>query len=320
MSHFIDGVLTEICTPFTKKGSIDFDYLKDMIKWQISCGITNFFVNGYAGESHALTFNEKIKVLLAVHNASAGHAKIMACAFENDIEANKRLLDAYEETGFADCYCITAPPFFKYSQSALYDWASALIDYARRPVYIYNCVEQAVLFSPEILEKLANEHTNLKGFKDASTNIVNFQQCTLRINPDDFDFLGGCDAFDGLMVLLGGVGAVSFMAVPYPREMIDVIEKGRHGDWKGCISAQQKVLRIRNILKKTPFNAGWNWALNYGFGRPTVSRMGEKQDWVPYEVKLELDSLMVEYGYPSLGDKIMPTHLDDLMRGQRDFR
>ena len=80
----------------------------------------------------------------------------------------------------------------------------------------------------------------------------------LRIDPESFDFLGGCDGFDGIMVLLGAVGCVSFMAVPFPREMVDIIEKGRAGDWKGCIEAQQKVLRIRNVVKKTPFNAGWN--------------------------------------------------------------
>ena len=318
MSHFMSGVITEICTPFTKEGEIDFEYLHDMIEWQVECGVNGFFVNGYAGESHALTFEEKLAVVEAVHKTAAGRVKIMSCAFENDVRANKRLIDAYEEQGLSDCYCITAPPFFKFSQAALYDWSAELIDPAKRPVYIYNCVEQAVLFAPDTLAKLAAEHPNLRGFKDASTNVVNFQQCVLRIDPENFDFLGGCDGFDGIMVLLGAVGCVSFMAVPYPREMVDIIDKGLAGDWKGCIEAQQKVLRIRNVVKKTPFNAGWNWAMQYGFGRPTVSRMGEKQDWVPYEVKLELDELMREMGYEGL--KIERTELDDVMAGVTDFR
>ena len=121
----------------------------------------------------------------------------------------------------------------------------------------------------------------------------------------------------GIMVLLGAVGCVSFMAVPFPREMVDIVSRGRAGDWRGCIEAQQKVLRIRNIVKKTPFNAGWNWAMQYGFGRPTVSRMGAKQDWVPYEVKLELDKLMVELGYESLRKKIVRNELDDVMETAR---
>ncbi len=324
--HFITGVVVEICTPFTKDGEIDWQYLRDMVNWHVDCGIRAFFVNGYAGESHALTFDEKLEVVRAVFEEVHDRgAKIMSCSFENDVRANKRLIDAYEEQGMSDCYCITAPPFFKFSQAALYDWSAELIDHAKRPVYIYNCVEQAQLFSPDTLARLAEEHPNLRGFKDASTNVVNFQQCVLRIDPERFDFLGGCDGFDGIMMLLGAVGCVSFMAVPFPREMIDIVEKGLAGDWKGCIDAQQKVLRIRNVVKKTPFNAGWNWAMQYGFGRPTVSRMGEKQDWVPYEVKREMDELMVEFGYESLGDKIFRDELDVAMeaaraRGMADFR
>lgn len=320
MGHYITGVLTEICTPFKKNGEIDYEYLHDMIEWQIDCGIENFFVNGYAGESFELSFDEKLAVLKCVYEANQGRAKIMGCSFENDIRANKRLLDAYEGTGMCDCYCVTAPPFYKFSQAALYDWTAELIDYAKRPVFIYNCREQGVMYAPETLGRLAREHENLRGFKDASTNTINFQNDLLQVDPENFDLVGGCDGFDGVMILLGGVGCVSFMAVPYPREMKEIVDKGLAGDWKGCIEAQQKVLRIRNILKKAPFNAGWNWAMQYGFGRPTVSRMGEKQDWVPYEVKVELDRLMVEYGYQSLGDKIFPTKLDEEMAGKADFR
>lgn len=121
MSHFITGVVVEICTPFDEKGEIDWQYLREMVRWHVSCGVSAFFVNGYAGECHELTFDEKLAVLKAVYEEVHDDAKIMACSFENDIRANKRLIDAYEETGMADCYCITAPPFFKYSQAALYD-------------------------------------------------------------------------------------------------------------------------------------------------------------------------------------------------------
>ena len=318
MGHFIEGVVTEICTPFTRDGQIDWEYLHDMTEWQLSCGVQAFFVNGYAGECHELTLDEKLAVVAAVHEVAHPHgAKIMSCTFENSVQLNKTLIAAYEEQGFSDCYCITAPPFFKFSQAALLDWSAELIDFGQRPVYIYNCVEQAVLFEPDTLARLASEHPNLRGFKDASTNVVNFQQCVLRIDPETFDFLGGCDGFDGIMVLLGAVGCVSFMAVPFPREMVDIVSRGRAGDWRGCIEAQQKVLRIRNIVKKTPFNAGWNWAMQYGFGRPTVSRMGEKQDWVPFEVKLELDELMVELGYKSLREKIVRDELDDVMEAAK---
>lgn len=298
MAHFITGVVDEILTPFNADGSINYKQVEELIAWHMSCGIKAFFINGLGAESQALSLEEKIKLLKTIYGVTQGKAKIMACAFENTVAQNKQLLDAYEETGLADCYCITAPPFFRHTQKALYDYSAELIDYCKRPVYIYNCVQMGTLYAPDTLAKLANEHPNLRGFKDASVDIINFLQCTLRIDPENFDFLGGCDALDGVMMMLGAVGCVSFMAVPYPREMMDIINAGLEKDYEKCRQAQLKVLKVRNLLKKAPFNAAYMYAMKYG-GGPTGmhSRMPADQDYVPDEVKAEIDDLMREWGY-----------------------
>lgn len=298
MAHFITGVVDEILTPFNADGSINYKQVEELIAWHMSCGIKAFFINGLGAESQALTKEEKIKLLKTIYGVTQGKAKIMACAFENTVALNKELLDAYEETGMADCYCITAPPFFRHTQKALYDYSAELIDYAKRPVYIYNCVQMGTLYAPDTLAQLANEHPNLRGFKDASVDIINFLQCTLRIDPENFDFLGGCDALDGVMMMLGAVGCVSFMAVPYPREMMDIINAGLEKDYEKCLEAQLKVLKVRNLLKKAPFNAAYMYAMKYG-GGPTGmhSRMPADQDYVAPEVMAEIDDLMREWGY-----------------------
>lgn len=298
MGHFITGVVTEILTPFNEDGSINYKQVEELIKWQMSKGIENFFVNGLAAESQALTNDEKIKLLKTIYGVTQGKAKIMACAFENTVALNKELIDLYEETGLADCYCITAPPYFRHTQKALYDYAAELIDYCKRPVYIYNCVQMGTLFTPDLLAQLVNEHPNLRGFKDASVDILNFLQCTLRIDPDNFDFLGGCDGLDGVMMLLGAVGCVSFMAVPFPAEMKAIIDAGLAGDDKKCIDAQHKILKVRNLCKQSPFNAAWIYAMKYGGGPYGMhSRMPKDQDYVPDSLKKQLDDLAIEMGY-----------------------
>ena len=298
MGHFITGVVTEILTPFNEEGSINYQQVEELIIWQMAKGIKTFFVNGLAAESQALSNDEKIKLLKTIYGVTQGKAKIMACAFENTVRQNKELLDLYEETGLADAYFITAPPFFRHTQEALYDYAAELIDYTKRPVYIYNCAQMGTLFAPDTLCRLVNEHPNLKGFKDASVDILNFIQCTLRVDPENFDFLGGCDGLDGVMMLLGAVGCVSFMAVPFPKEMSDIVEAGLESDREKCIAAQHKVLRIRNLCKQAPFNAAWIYAMKYGGGPVGMhSRMPADQDYVPDELKKQLDDLAREMGY-----------------------
>lgn len=299
MGHLFTGVIDEILTPFNEDRSINYLMLEKMIQWHLDMGIKAFFVNGLGAECQALTNEEKVKILKTIHKVTKGKAKLMVCSFENSLEQNKQLLDLYEETNMADAYCITAPPFFNHNQVSLYDYTSELLNYLPdKPFYIYNCVQMANLYDPDTLLKLVKNHSNLRGFKDASVDILNFQQCVLRIDPEKFDFLGGCDGLDGIMMLLGAVGCVSFMAVPFPKEMIDIVEYGLKGDYKKTIEAQQKVLRIRNIVKKAPFNAAYIYAMKYG-GGPTGmhSRMPKNQDFVPDEVKKELDELMKELGY-----------------------
>ena len=64
------------------------------------------------------------------------------------------------------------------------------------------------------------------------------------------------------------------------------------------MEAQHKVLRIRNLCKKGPFNAAWMYAMKYG-GGPTGmhSRMPADQDFISDELKKELDDLARELGY-----------------------
>lgn len=298
MGHFITGLVDEILTPFNEDGSINYEKTKEMINWHLSVGVKAFFVNGLAAECQALTNEEKINLLKSIYEETKGKAKLMVCSFENSIVQNKELLDLYEETGMADCYCITAPPFFRHTQEALYDYTSQLIKHVDKPVYIYNCVQMGALYAPDTLAKLVENHPNLRGFKDASVDILNFIQCTLRIDKDNFDFLGGCDGLDGVMMMCGAVGFVSFMAVPFPKEMLEIVNYGLEGNYEKCMEAQHKVLRIRNIVKKSPFNAAYMYAMKYG-GGPTdmYSRMPKHQDFVSDEVKKELDELMVELGY-----------------------
>lgn len=298
MGHFITGLVTELLTAFHEDGSVDYKMTGDLVDFQLSKGVNNFFVNGLGGECHELTVDEQVNCLKEVYSRTKGNAKIMACAFLHTVADNKRLIDLYEETGAADCYCITAPPFFHHNQDALYDYAAELIDHAKQPVYIYNSVQMGTLFAPETLAKLWKNHKNFRGYKDATVDPIHFMKTVLLIDKDNFDFLGGCDGLDGVMMTLGAVGCVSFLAVTCPVEMKEMIDYGLAGDYHKCIEAQYKVMRIRNVLKLAPFNAAYMYALKYTGGPVAIStRMVKAQLAVSDEAKAKIDATFKELGY-----------------------
>jgi 4-hydroxy-tetrahydrodipicolinate synthase len=290
-------MFTELITPFNEDGSIDYDMMAGLVDFQVDNGVTNFFVNGLGAECHCLSNDEKMKLLEIVRRQAGPDATLMACSFEGSLMQNKELLQLYMDSGLCDCYCITAPPYFRHTTEALYDWAEQLISYCDKPCYIYNSVQMGTLFDPDTLEKLWKNVQNFRGYKDATTDMIHFMQVLLRIDKESFDFLGGCDATDGLAMLMGAVGCVSFMAVPFPAQMKEIVDYGLAGEAEKCMDAQYRVLKIRNALKKSPFNAAYMYAQNFT-GGPVVkrSRMPEHQDYVSDEVKADIDRVMKELG------------------------
>lgn len=295
--HFVKGLFTELITPFNEDGSIDYAMMEGLVDFQLESGVKNFFVNGLGAESHSLSNEEKMKLLKIVRDRGGEDAVIMGCSFEESLLQNKELLQLYMDSGLCDCYCISAPPYFRHTPEALYDWAKQLISFCDKPCYIYNSVQMGTLFDPDTLERIWRDVPNFRGYKDATTDMIHFLQVMLRIDKDNFDFLGGCDATDGLAVMLGAVGCVSFMAVPFPKQMKEIVDYGLAGDFDKCMEAQNRVLKIRNALKKAPFNAAYMYAQKF-MGGPVVkhSRMPHHQDFVPEEVKSYIDKTIKELG------------------------
>jgi len=299
MAHYVEGLMTEIIVSFHDDGSIDYKTTGDLIDFQLQNGAKGFFVNGLGDETHSLTFEERVDVVKTVAERTAGKAKIMACVFVTTVAEGKQLLDMYKGSG-CDCICFTAPPFFEYTDEALYTFTSELLNYTDLPCYIYNCREMATLYSPGLLEKLAKNHPNLKGYKDATRDTVHLIQCMMRLNPKEFDFLCGCDGSLVAHMLLGGCGTVSFMAVPFPREVADICDYVMAGEYEKAMEAQYKILKIRNVLKLAPNSAAYMYAQKFT-GGPLArnTRMPKEMIEIIPETMEIIDNCMKEIGMVS---------------------
>jgi len=288
MTHFFEGLVTELITPFHDDGSVDHETLAAIVDFQIQNGVRHFFVNGLGGESHELTLEERQDVLKTVAGRCQKGEKTMACVFVSTVAEGKRLIDLYKEVKH-DALCFTAPPLFPYTEQALHTFTTELIRYTGEPCYIYNCVQMATLYSPELLARLVHENKNLRGYKNATRDIVHYMQCLMRIDPTTFDFLDGCDATIAPTMMMGGVGCVSFMGVPFPRETKAICDFALAGKHAEAMDAQFKILELRNILKQSPFNAAYMYAMELT-GGPVASgtRMTSEMTLVSDEVKRKL--------------------------------
>lgn len=285
MTHYFEGLVTELITPFLDDGAIDHKTLGDIVDFQIESGVTHFFVNGLGGESHEFTPQEKKAVLQTVSSHCKNGEKTMACVFVSTVKEGKDLIDLYRDVPHS-ALCLTAPPLFPYTDDALYTFTSELLNYAEEPCYIYNCVQMATLYSPDLLEKLAKNHKNLFGYKNATRDMVHYMQCLMRLDSKSFDFLDGCDATIAPAMMMGACGCVSFMGVPFPKETKAICDYALAGENEKAMQAQYDILKLRNILKQSPFNAAYMLAMELS-GSPVAknTRMTPEMTYVSDEVK-----------------------------------
>ena len=66
--NFLKGTGVAIITPFKTNGEIDFNAYEFLIDFYFNNGISYLVILGTTGESHSVTFEEKIKFLKILLN------------------------------------------------------------------------------------------------------------------------------------------------------------------------------------------------------------------------------------------------------------
>ena len=71
------GVMTELITPFTEDGQVDYPLLRGEVAYQLQNGIKALFTNGIASESLSLTAEELVETTKTVVEAAGDRALVM---------------------------------------------------------------------------------------------------------------------------------------------------------------------------------------------------------------------------------------------------
>ena len=74
---FLKGTGVAIITPFKKNGEIDFNAYEMLIDFYINNGISYLVILGTTGESHSISFDEKVKILKSVVKFNKGRLPLI---------------------------------------------------------------------------------------------------------------------------------------------------------------------------------------------------------------------------------------------------
>lgn len=223
------GTGVALITPFSEDRSVDVAALERVVNYQIENGIDYLVLLGTTAESVTLTKAEKQLVIDTVTNANNGRLPMVLGIGGNNTQA---IIDEIKARDLGDFTAIlsVSPMYNKPTQEGIYQHFSAIAKESDTPILMYNVPGRtASNMLPETVVRLAKDHSNIIGIKEAANDIIQAMRL-IDQTPDDFLVISGDDMITLPMVLAGGTGVISVIGQGFPKQFSDMVNLGLDGN------------------------------------------------------------------------------------------
>ena len=268
---FLEGIIPPVVTPFEVDGRLDLAGFESNIESYAPCDFSGILVLGSNGEAACLSEDEKVAVIKAAVAKANGrpiYAGTGTDSTRTTVELTKKAADA----GAAAALVLN--PFFFKSQlnaEALRRHYEAVADVSRIPVLIYSMPGATGLpIPPSVVHQLA-KHPNIRGMKDSSGDIANFQRILAGV-PSDFPVAAGTAPVLFSALGLGASGGVLAVAGCAPEATVAVYRAFRAGDHERASRLQRALTPLGVAVTVTYGVAGLKAAVTLSGRRGGVPR------------------------------------------------
>ena len=240
------GSYVAIVTPFNPDGSVNFDKLKELVKWHLAEGTDGIVALGTTGESSTMSHEEDDDVARCVIETVNGRIPVICGAGSNSTQTQLEKSRKYHDMG-ADGLLLITPYYNKANDEGMYRHFATVADTVDTPIILYNVPGRTgCSISPACCAWLA-KHPNVAGIKEASGNI-SYAAKIAKLLGDDFCMLSGNDDMIVPMMSLGASGVISVWANICPRQCHDLVAAYQAGDTAKARAIQLQYLDLINAL------------------------------------------------------------------------
>ncbi|WP_166969011.1 5-dehydro-4-deoxyglucarate dehydratase [Brevibacterium atlanticum] len=184
--HLKNGLLSFPATAFNADLSVNEGGYRRHIEWQSSYDVAGLFAAGGTGEGFSLSPDEAARVVELAVASSRPEVPVLASASGPTVQAVRNVRDA--EAAGAEGVLVLPPYLTECDQDGLYRHVSAICEATSIGVIVYNRAN--AIYSAETVARLADNHSNFIGFKDAIGDIEHLTKVYAK-NGDRLFYLGG---------------------------------------------------------------------------------------------------------------------------------
>ncbi|RKM60506.1 4-hydroxy-tetrahydrodipicolinate synthase [Butyrivibrio sp. CB08] len=241
------GAGVAIATPFKANGEVNYDEFARLIEFQIENGTDAIIVCGTTGEAATMSEREHMDVVKFCIDKVAKRIPVIAGTGSNCTETAIQLSKEAEEYG-ADAVLSVTPYYNKATQGGLYAHFSAIAKAINIPIILYNVPSRTGCnILPETAVKLARDHKNIVGIKDATGNISQTIKM-MSLAEGCIDLYSGDDDQIVPIMSVGGLGVISVLSNIAPRQTHEICQKCLDGDYATARELQFKAYPLVKAL------------------------------------------------------------------------
>lgn len=243
------GIMPALVTPLNENGKVNKGVLKELIDWQISCGVNGFYICGSTGEGLLLDKKQRMDMLEYTLDAVDGRAPVIDHIGDVDLDSTIELARHAASAGAAAVSSIP-PIYFAYSDDDVFEFYRAVTDACPLPMLMYG-YPGAKSISLDLVKRLMGID-NVVGMKWTYNDYYGMERAK-SINCGNINIINGPD--ESLIAGLA-VGADAGIGTTYnimPGMFVKLYNAFHSGDVVRARALQHGINNVISELVK--FNA-----------------------------------------------------------------
>ena len=247
----LQGALAFPITPYAADGSVDLDGVRANARWLPDSGVCAIVSPSGTGELFALSPDECAAVTAATVEAVAGRVPVIASVgYGPTVGAD---LARRAEAAGADGILILPPYYGNPDPRGLIDYYRTIAEATSLGMMPYN--RDAALFTPKIVEQMANEIPNFIAFKDGRGDVRLFRSIREyvieQVGTERIVWLAGVgDDLVAPYFSSGAVGFTSSLACFWPEASVELYRLAAAGDYAGLDDYHRHAVRPFYALRE----------------------------------------------------------------------
>jgi len=242
----LKGSYVALVTPF-KNGGVDYSALEALLEFHLENGTHGILLLGTTAETAGLASDEKDALLrFAIHKINH-RVPVMIGTGTNNLQQTLANTMKAKELG-ADFALVITPYYIKPTQAGMLEYFGHIASKVDIPIVIYNVPGRTgVNILPPTVVKLAQDHPNIVGIKEASGSIVQATNI-LRDAPESFIVMCGEDAINLPLMAVGAKGCISVTANVVPQLISQHMETCLKGDMASAALQHRHLQKINDTM------------------------------------------------------------------------